>query len=227
MFKENELSADKINQKIDEHVKDISKEFKMGFEFIKKYPKSVTFFGSSRLTPDSSHYHEAYRLSKRIATELGYSIITGGGPGIMEAANKGAFDAGNKSVGLNINIPHEQHTNDYMNDSIEFNYFFARKSVLNFAAEAYVFFPGGYGTLDELFGVLTLIQTRKIPRIPVILFGSDFWSPIVKVLNDDLLNKHHTIEGEDIELFKMTNSEDLVIKIIKEAPISEWWKMID
>ena len=98
---------------------------------------------------------------------------------------------------------------------------------MNFAAEAYLFFPGGFGTLDEFFGILTLIQTEKIPRIPIILFGNDFWNPIIKILKDDLLEKHHTINNKEFDLFKITNSEDLVIKILKEAPISKWWEMVD
>lgn len=227
MYNENELNKDVIDKNIECHINEIKNEFKNGFEFIKKYPKTVTFFGSSRLTPDSSYYHEAYKLSKAITEQLGYGIITGGGPGIMEAANKGAFDAMGKSIGLNINIRTEQHTNDYTRDSIEFNYFFVRKAILNFAAEAYVFFPGGYGTFDELFGVLTLIQTNKIPKIPVILFGNEFWNPLVDVFKDSLLNKHHTIKEEDLDLFIVTNSIDTVIEKIKGAPVSTWWKMID
>lgn len=228
MFNEKDLTTGKVDKNIDQHIKDIAEEFKNGFEFIKKYPKSVTIFGSSRLTEASSHYHEARRLAERIVTEIGYTIITGGGPGIMEAANRGAKEAGGKSVGLNITIPHEQHTNGYTEDNIEFNYFFSRKTMLNFAAEAYIFFPGGYGTFDELFGLLTLIQTKKVPQVPIILFGKDFWGPIVEELfKKQMLNMHHTIEDSDMELFVITNSTDNVIKVIKEAPVSAWWKMVD
>jgi uncharacterized protein (TIGR00730 family) len=227
MLNEKELTVEKINENIDGHIADITKEFRSGFEFIEKYPKSVTFFGSSRLTETSSHYSDAKRLAHKIVTETGYAIITGGGPGIMEAANWGATEANGKSVGLNINIPSEQHTNKYTNDSMLFDYFFARKTMLNFAAEAYIFFPGGFGTLDELFGVLTLIQTKKIPSVPVILFGRDFWNPLKEFLEHTLLKQHHTIDDNCMNLFVITNSTETTIKIIKEAPVSQWWKFVD
>ncbi len=227
MYKENELSAKKINENIEGHIEEIKKEFRNGFEFIKKYPKSVTIYGSSRLTTDSSHYHNAERLAGRIVKELGYGIVTGGGPGIMEAVNKGAKESGGNSIGLNITIPNEQHTNAYMTDSIRFDYLFVRKAILNFAAETYIFFPGGFGTFDELFGILTLIQTKKVPSVPVILFGKDFWNPFADFIKENLLNIHHTIKDVDMNLFIITDSTDIVIKIVKEAPVSEWWKMVD
>ncbi len=227
MYKENELSAKKINENITRLIEDISKEFQMGFDFIRKYPKSVTIFGSSRLTDKSSHYHDAQRLAMRISGELGYCIVTGGGLGIMEAANRGAYEAKGASIGLNISIKSEQNINKYMNDSIRLNYFFARKALLGFAAEVFVFFPGGFGTFDELFNILTLIQTGKIPKVPVILFGKDFWNPTVEFIKTNMLEKHHTIEPEDMNIFVITDSVDTVIKIIKEAPVSAWWKMVD
>lgn len=227
MLNEKELTVEKINENIDKHIVDITKEFRDGFAFIEKYPKSITFFGSSRLTESSSHYNDAKRLAHKIVTDTGYAIITGGGPGIMEAANSGAIDAHGKSIGLNINIQSEQHTNKYANDSILFDYFFVRKTMLNFAAEAYIFFPGGFGTLDELFGVLTLIQTKKIPSVPVILFGKDFWNPLKNFLEETVLNQHHTIDTRCMELFVITDSTDNVLKIIKEAPVSQWWKFVD
>ena len=227
MLNEKELTVEKINENIDGHIADITKEFRNGFTFLEKYPKSVTFFGSSRLTHQSSHYNDAKRLAEKIVHDTDYAIITGGGPGIMEAANWGAIEAGGKSVGLNINIKSEQHTNKYANDSMLFDYFFARKTMLNFAAEAYVFFPGGFGTLDELFGVLTLIQTKKIPSVPIVLFGKDFWNPLKKFLEETVMNQHHTIDENCMKLFVITDSVDTVIKIIKQAPVSEWWKMVD
>lgn len=227
MLNENELTIEKINENIDTHITDITKEFKAGFEFIKKYPKSVTIFGSARLTDASSHYKDAKRLAERIVTDLGYTVITGGGPGIMEAANSGAKEAGGKSVGLNIVIPHEQHTNPYTNDNITFEYFFTRKTMLNFAAEAYIFFPGGFGTFDELFGILTLVQTRKIPSVPIILFGKDFWNPLKEFITKSMLEQHHVISEDNMNLFVITDSVDNAVRIIKEAPVSAWWKMID
>lgn len=227
MLNEKELTVEKINENIDQHIADISKEFRNGFEFIKKYKKSVSIFGSSHLTSASSHYNDAKKLAERIVKDLDYAVITGGGPGIMEAANWGANEAGGKSVGLNISIPHEQHTNKYTNSHITFDYFFARKTMLNFAAEAYVFFPGGFGTFDELFGILTLIQTKKIPSVPLILVGKDFWNPFRDFIEQHMLNRHHTIDKEDLNLFVITDSIDNVLNIIKKAPVSEWWKIMD
>lgn len=227
MLNEKELTIEKINSNIDGHITDITKEFRNGFEFLKKFPKSVTFFGSARLTQASSHYDDARRLASKIVTELGYSVITGGGPGIMEAANLGAKEANGNSIGLNIVIPHEQHTNPHTNNNITFDYFFTRKTMLNFAAEAYVFFPGGCGTFDELFGVLTLIQTKKIPAVPIVLFGKDFWNPLKDFLQKNMVDQHHTIDSDDLNLFTITDSVDTSIKIIKGAPVSTWWKIID
>ena len=227
MLNEKELTVEKINKNIDGHINDISKEFKDGFEFLKKYPKSVTFFGSSRLTPASSHYNDAKRLAGKIVNELKYTIITGGGPGIMEAANFGANEAGGESIGLNIVIPSEQHTNQYTNGGIKFDYFFTRKTMLNFAAEAYIVFPGGFGTFDELFGILTLIQTKKIPSVPIILFGKDFWNPLKDFLIKTMIEQHHTIDEKDLNLFVITDSVETAVKIIREAPVSTWWKIID
>jgi uncharacterized protein (TIGR00730 family) len=227
MLNEKELTVEKINENIDAHIEDISKEFRAGFEFIKKYPKSVTIFGSARLTDASSHYKDAKRLAERIVTDLNYTVITGGGPGIMEAANSGAQSAGGMSVGLNIVIPHEQHTNPYTNDNITFDYFFTRKTMLNFAAEAYVFFPGGFGTFDELFGILTLVQTRKIPSVPIILFGKDFWNPLKDFITKSMLEQHHVISEENMNLFVITDSVDNAIRIINDAPVSAWWKLMD
>jgi uncharacterized protein (TIGR00730 family) len=227
MIQEKELTVEEITANIDTHINDISKEFRLGFEFLRKYNKSVTVFGSSRLTPASSHYDDAKRLSYRIVSELKYSIITGGGPGIMEAANWGAKEANGDSLGLTINIPREQHTNKYSSNTITFDYFFTRKTMLNFAAEAYVFFPGGYGTLDELFGILTLIQTNKIPKVPIILFGKDYWNPFKEFLTATVLNQHHAIDAIDLDLFVITDSSDEVMEIIKNAPVSSWWKLLD
>jgi uncharacterized protein (TIGR00730 family) len=168
---QNEITKKEIIKEINNHVSEISKEFKSGFELLKKYPKSVTIFGSSRITSNDDYYKKAQNLSERIVNEINYSIITGGGPGIMEASNRGAKNTNGDSIGINITLPHEQHINKYVTESISLNYFFVRKPLLNFSAEAYIFFPGGFGTFDELFSILTLLQTQKIPQIPVILFG--------------------------------------------------------
>ncbi len=227
MLNEKEATIEKIDESIKAHMEQINKEFKDAFEFIKKYPKSVTIFGSSRLSSSSSHYNDAKKLSARIVTELKYTVITGGGPGIMEAANWGAKEAGGESIGLNITIPNEQHINSYTSHNITFNYFFARKTILEFSAEAYVFFPGGFGTFDELFGVLTLIQTKKTPTVPIILFGKDFWNPFKEFLTKNMVDQHHTIDPSDLDIFTITNSIDETLSIIKKAPISPWWNIFD
>jgi uncharacterized protein (TIGR00730 family) len=224
---QNEITKKEIIKEIDNHVSEISKEFKKGFELLKKYPKSVTIFGSSRINRDNQYYSKAQSLGEKIVKDLGYTIITGGGPGIMEASNKGAKNANGNSIGINIELPREQKINEYVTESVLLNYFFVRKPLMNFAAEAYIFFPGGFGTFDELFGILTLLQTKKIPDVPIILFGKDFWSPFVELIKDQMLNKYKTIDSENINLFKITDSEEDVINIIKLAPVSNWWQNID
>ena len=226
-MKKEPLTTEEINKEIDNHINEISREFRKGFEFIKKYPKSVTFFGSARITEKSEHYTQAYELAKRIVTDTGYAVITGGGPGIMEGANKGAYEAKGNSVGLNIILPHEQKINSNITDSMHFNYFFIRKPMMTFSSEAFIFFPGGFGTFDELFGILTLIQTGKIPQVPIILFGKDYWIQVKELIKSQMLIKHATINKEDLDLMIITDSIDTVIKIIKKAPVSEWWNVID
>jgi len=210
-----------------EHLEHIQTEFHDGFEFLKNYPKSVTVFGSSKAKPEDEHWKKCEELTGRIAKELNYAVITGGGPGIMEAANKGAYEAKGTSIGLNVSIPHERNTNAYSNHSIKFSYFFTRKAMLTFAAEAYIFFPGGFGTFDELFSILTLIQTEKIPKVPIILFSSEYWNNLKKFMEETMEAKYHTIAKDDMNLFEITDSIDRVIEIIKKAPQSEWWRNIN
>jgi uncharacterized protein (TIGR00730 family) len=209
------------------HVEHIGREFTDGFEFLKKYPKSVTIFGSSLAKPAESAYINAETLAARIVREVSYAVITGGGPGIMEAANKGAYEAGGVSLGLNVSLPHERSTNPYVTHAIKFSYFFSRKTMLMFAAEAYIFFPGGFGTLDELMNVLTLIQTGKIPRVPVVLFDSNYWNAFKDFLTDHTLKDYHAIDTYDVDMFEITDSLDRAIEIVKKAPISEWWRNIN
>ncbi len=196
----------------------ISRELLHGFKFIKHYPKSVTFFGSARFKENSEHYQKAKSIAKKLSQEE-YAIVTGGGPGIMQAGNHGAYDAGGKSVGLNIRLPMEQVINPYVKDSVDFYYFFTRKVTLSFSAEAYLYFPGGFGTLDEFFEILTLVQTHKIPRVPIILVGSDFWNPLDKFIKKHLLEEHQAISREDIELYKITDDEEEILEIVRNAPM--------
>ncbi len=218
------MSKHDINKNIHDHLNEIMKEFRVGFEELKKHPKSVSILGSTQTTPASSHYKQAHELGYRIAKELGYAVATGGGPGIMAAANLGAKEAGGVSIGYTIKLPMEQHSNPYTNTSLDFDYFFVRKTILTFAAEAYVFFPGGYGTLDEFFDIVTLIQTNKIPRVPIILIGKDYWNPFKKFITEQMLEVHHAILSDDLQLFTVTDNLNEALEIIKAAPVSEWWK---
>ena len=214
-------------QEIETHLERINKEFRDGFAFLRKYPKSVTIFGSSLVTPESETYKSAQLLGEAIARDCGYAVITGGGPGVMEAANLGAAHAHGQSVGLNVTLPHEHHINGAANDSMKFAYFFSRKVMLTFAAEAYVFFPGGFGTFDELFSILTLIQTGKIPHVPIVLFGTEFWNGFLKMMQEKMFAEYHTIDPHDLELVHVTDSVEFVVELIKKAPVSEWWRNIN
>jgi len=196
----------------------ISQEFKDGFDFINNYPRSVTFFGSARTKEGETNYEKARNLARRIVTELHYSIMTGGGPGIMEAANRGAFEAGGNSLGLTIELPKEQKDNPFLTDKEDFHYFFSRKVCLSFSAEAYIYFPGGFGTLDEFSEILTLVQTNKIQKVPIILVGKEFWTPL-KDFFDKLLLEHKTIDEADTHLFVITDDDDEILNIIKNSPV--------
>jgi uncharacterized protein (TIGR00730 family) len=192
-------------------------EFVEGFERMNKIGPCVSIFGSARMKPDNKYYKSAVELAYRLSKE-GFGTITGGGPGIMEAANKGASMDGGVSVGLNIELPHEQGNNPYINSDkiLNFNYFFVRKVMFVKYAQAFIALPGGFGTLDELFEVLTLIQTKKIQAVPVILFGSDFWNGMKTWIADTLVDEFKTVSPEDIDLIPVTDSIDEVIRIIDE-----------
>jgi uncharacterized protein (TIGR00730 family) len=193
----------------------IMAEFVQGFELLREHGLAATFWGSARLAPSDPYYKAAEELAAKLAKD-GYSIISGGGPGIMEASNVGAFKVGGKSVGLNIQLPFEQKLNPYTTDSLDFDFFFSRKVMLTFASEVYVYFPGGFGTFDELFEILTLIQTKKIERIPVLLYGADFWEPFVELFKKQMLLKYQTISPEDLELFVVVDSVGEAYKYIKK-----------
>ncbi len=191
----------------------IMSEFVQGFELLRNYGLSATFWGSARLAPNDPYYKAAEELAAKLAKK-GFAIISGGGPGIMEASNVGAFKVGGKSIGLNIELPFEQKLNPYTTESMSFKYFFSRKVMLTFASEVYVYFPGGYGTLDEFFEIVTLIQTKKIEPIPIVLYGSDFWNPLLKWFEKDLLKRFKTISKEDLDLFIVVDSVDDALKYI-------------
>ena len=212
------LTLEEIRVEAEGRVNKITNEFTAGFRFIQNHPRSVTFFGSARLKEDSPYYQKAKNLAGRIVSELGYSVLSGGGPGIMEAANKGAFESNGHSLGLSIKLPNEQSTNAYVNDQMDFNYFFSRKVCLSFAAEAYLFFPGGFGTMDEFFEILTLVQTHKIERVPIFLVGKNFWGPLHDFIINNLI-RHGTVSPEDIDLYRLTDDEDEIIEKIKNSPV--------
>ncbi len=176
-------------------------EFVQGFEDMADIGKAVTIFGSARLEASNEIFQKAEELAGSLA-ECGYTVITGGGPGIMEAGNKGALEAGGRSVGINITLPHEQAPNGYQTDSLNFKYFFTRKVMLVKYSTAFVVFPGGFGTIDELFEALTLIQTHKIKPFPVYLIGVDFWQGLMQWLQGTLL-RAGTISEQDLHLFKV------------------------
>lgn len=185
----------------------IMSEFVNGFEVLRRYSTAATFFGSARLTPQDPIYKAAELLASKLAKK-GFAIITGGGPGIMEAANVGSFKVGGKSIGLNIQLPIEQKLNPYVTDTQSFHFFFSRKVMLSFASEVYVYFPGGYGTMDEFFELITLIQTEKIGKIPVVLYGKEFWEPLIEYFKKTLLKEYKTISKEDLDLFYVADSVD-------------------
>jgi len=182
----------------------IMAEFVEGFETMSKVGRAVSIFGSARTKPEDPYYQKAQKLAGELVKRK-FTIITGGGPGIMEAANRGAIQANGISVGLNIHLPDEQKPNPYQNVSLDFHYFFARKMMFVKYAGALVCFPGGFGTLDEFFEALTLIQTRKSPRFPVVCIGSEYWSGVRDWIEEKLLKQYNTVDGEDLLLFEITD----------------------
>ncbi len=192
----------------------IQSELVDGFETLFDIGPAVTIFGSSRLREDSYYYHQAIKVGKMLS-ETGFPVITGGGPGIMEGANKGAKMGKSKSIGLNIRLPHEQVPNKYQDITLDFRYFFVRKLMFVKYAIAFVIFPGGFGTMDELFEALTLVQTGKIQSFPIILFGSDYWKGLVEWMKQTLVPEG-TIGREDFALFNIVDTPEEVCELLKE-----------
>ena len=183
----------------------IMSEFIEGFDIIRRYGLAATFFGSARtsLEDDACKYATELASAKR-----GFAVITGGSSGVMQAANKGAFEAGGVSVGLNINLTDVQIDNPYLTEKFNFDHFFVRKVMLTYASEVYVYFPGGFGTLDEFFEIVTLVQTKKIRKVPIVLFGKDYWGPLLAFIDTTLYQEHSAIDEADRELYTLVNSVD-------------------
>ena len=193
----------------------IVSEFVSGFEFLLQYKNAVSIFGTARSGFQKSVYQDAHKLAHRLAQD-GVAVITGGGGGIMEAANKGASDAHGTSVGITIKLFFEQQKNIYVKEAVDFEYFFVRKVMLSFASRAYVFFPGGFGTLDELFEMLTLVQTKKIPPVPIILVGKKFWEPLIQWIEESLWLENSAVSEPDLKLFTLVDNADDAYRAIQE-----------
>jgi uncharacterized protein (TIGR00730 family) len=190
-------------------------EFVQGFEDLAHITNGVSIFGSARTLPDDPVYKAAQETAA-LLVRAGFAVITGGGPGIMEAANRGALDAGGISVGCNIELPHEQKSNDYLNISLKFKYFFVRKMMFVKYSDAFIIFPGGFGTLDELFEALTLIQTRKIHHFPVVLYGSEYWKGMMDWLKGPMRGEGKIIE-DDLRRLHITDSPSQIVEIISQS----------
>ena len=188
-------------------------EFESAKRQLSIFKNNITVFGSARVKETDSLYKKAYELG-RLLSDSGFNVFTGGGPGIMEAVNKGAFEGKSKSIGVNIELPHEQIPNPYLDESLTFRYFFTRKVMLVKYASACIFLPGGYGTNDELFEVLTLLQTNKMQSIPVVLCGLSFWQPLMVWL-EDMVKKDY-VKHENMDLIDMVGSNEEVMRVVKE-----------
>lgn len=196
-----------------ERISRIENDFANGFAKISRYDDTVTMFGSARLKHTHPYYQKARDIAAMLAQE-GYTVITGGGGGIMEAGNRGAYEAGGKSVGFNIMLPQEQGLNPYTSDSQTFRYFFSRKVLLAYSAQAYLYFPGGFGTMDEFFEVITLMQTKKVEKAPIILVGDEFWGALDMFVREILLKSYNVISKGDEKLYTITEDLDEIKKIL-------------
>jgi len=193
----------------------IMSEFVEGYDFLADLTADVTVFGSARTKPGTKYYELAAELTGLMA-KAGYSTITGGGPGIMEAANKGATLAGGESIGLNIQLPFEQRINKYVKHGMGFHFFFTRKVMLTSPSQAFIAFPGGFGTLDEVMEVLTLMQTHKMQKVPMILVGKDFWESMNRFVKEQMLDEHKAIGENDMQLYTIVDSAAEAMKILKK-----------
>jgi len=214
--KKNLLIRERLIAEAEGRLETVVDEFEQVFDILSKYEKTVTIFGSARKPQDDAITMGAYDLAARLVRE-GYAVITGGGHGVMEAANRGAYEAGGASIGLNILLPHEQSLNDYTTENFKFNHFFGRKVAMTLDSSAFIYFPGGFGTFDELFEILALMQTRKIDHTPIVLVGSDFWRPWDAAIREVMLDKYGTITYEETELYRIYDNFDDILNYINDA----------
>ena len=206
------IANEKLNTEDVERSLRYAKDLEQGLAKVRTFAQGVSIFGSARLDENGKWCKLAEKLGFMLA-QNGHAVISGGGPSIMQAANKGAYEAGGRSIGLNIELPHEQHINPYVTDSIEFHYFFARKVMLTMASKVYVFFPGGFGTLDEFSEILILMQEGKMPKMPMFLIGKSFWKPLDKFF-ENKMQKMGTISAKDRKIYKIT---DDIAEVVKAA----------
>ena len=210
------LEAESTSLELEEHVHAIADEFRAGFEAVDRIPvPAVTIFGSARVREGDAAYEQARAIGRRFSEE-GWSVVTGGGPGVMEAANRGAKEGRGMSVGFNIQLPHEQESNAYLDLSLTFRHFYARKTMFVKAAEGFVVLPGGFGTADELFEALTLIQTGKVLHFPVVLIGTEYWDELVEWIHDDAL-AGGMVSEEDLELLMVTDDLEAAVANVFEC----------
>lgn len=193
----------------------IMSEFIEGFDVIRRYSVSATFFGSARSSFEDSVYQNATELARRLS-KRGFAVITGGSSGIMQAANRGAFEVGGASVGLNINLPESQSYNPYLTDRFGFDHFFVRKVMLTYASEVYIYFPGGFGTMDEFFEIVTLVQTKKIRQVPIVCVGKAYWGALNEFIQKTLYEEHGAINKEDLDLYRIVDTVDEAYDYIVE-----------
>lgn len=218
-YQDHAQNSQPIIDETTERLDRIETEFRLAFDFLSNLPDSVSIFGSTRAQPNSVEYTTARKLATRLVQEKDLAIVTGGGPGIMEAANRGALEAGGISAGLTIELRTGESVNPYINRSLSFHYFFARKMALSFAASMYIFFPGGFGTMDEFFELITLVQTKKIERIPIFCIGTSYWQPLLRFMEHYMFRSDSYIAEADLGLFTVTDDLDLVLECTKYCQV--------
>ncbi|MCL1839965.1 TIGR00730 family Rossman fold protein [Candidatus Saccharibacteria bacterium] len=206
-----EIEVGQLNPENVERSLRYAQDLERGLAQLQTYAQGVGIFGSARIPETNKWYKAAYELGKELAKN-GHPVVTGGGPGMMEAASRGCYEHGGRSIGLNIKLTHEQHPNPYLTDAIEFRYFFARKVMLTFSSKVFVFFPGGFGTMDELTEILLLMQEEKMPVMPLFLFGKSFWSPLDKFYKNKMQKSLKTIKPKDRKIYKITDDIHEIVR---------------